>query len=94
MRAHPLSARSRGEAHTIGEGGSTVDGTATRDASLATEPSQSVAAAAKSLVNFFRDVCPELLPKKMRGRFTNVDETNDQSNIIFGQQKLNMDIET
>ena len=45
MRAHPLSARSRGEAHTIGEGGSAVDGTATRDASLAAEPSQSAAAA-------------------------------------------------
>ena len=37
---------------------------------------KSVSAAAKSLVNFFRDVCPELLPKKMMGRFTTVDEEN------------------
>ncbi len=31
---------------------------------------KSVRAAAKSLVNFFRDVCPQLLPKKYVGRFT------------------------
>lgn len=38
---------------------------------------KSVAAAAKSLVNFFRDVCPELLPnRKLKGRFTHTDETN------------------
>jgi hypothetical protein len=39
---------------------------------------KSVVSAAKSLVNFFRDVCPELLPKKMQGRFTTIDETNDK----------------
>ena len=39
---------------------------------------QSVRAAAKSLVNFFRDVCPQLLPKKLRGRFTEIDEANDK----------------
>ena len=54
---------------------------------------KSVSAAAKSLVNFFRDVCPELLPKKMRGRFNPIDDTNDQDAIIFGQQKINMDID-
>lgn len=31
---------------------------------------KSVRAAAKSLINFFRDVCPQLLPKKYVGRFT------------------------
>ena len=41
-------------------------------------------AAAKSLVNFFRDVCPQLLPKKFRGRFTEIDETNDKEAIIYG----------
>ena len=30
----------------------------------------SVVNAAKSLINYFRDVCPNLLPKKFRGRFT------------------------
>jgi hypothetical protein len=30
--------------------------------------SKSVVAAARSLVNFFRDVCPQLLPKKALGR--------------------------
>ena len=35
---------------------------------------KSVRAAAKSLVNFFRDVCPQLLPKKYVGRFTEVEE--------------------
>mmetsp|Transcript_47677 Transcript_47677/g.34927 ORF Transcript_47677/g.34927 Transcript_47677/m.34927 type:complete len:110 (+) Transcript_47677:356-685(+) len=38
----------------------------------------SVKNAAKSLVNFFRDVCPELLPKKLRGRFTEIDEDNSK----------------
>lgn len=30
----------------------------------------SVVSAAKSLINYFRDVCPNLLPRKFRGRFT------------------------
>jgi len=54
---------------------------------------KSVSAAAKSLVNYFRDICPELLPKKMRGRFTTIDEDNDISNLVFGAQKLNHDID-
>jgi len=54
---------------------------------------KSVSAAAKSLVNYFRDVCPELLPKKMKGRFTVVDETNDKQNVQFGVQKLHHDID-
>ena len=45
---------------------------------------QSVRAAAKSLVNFFRDVCPQLLPKKHRGRFTEIDEANNKEAIIYG----------
>lgn len=52
-----------------------------------------MSAAAKALVNFFRDVCPELLPKKMRGRFTEVDETNDREAIVFGAQKVASDVE-
>ena len=54
---------------------------------------KSVSAAAKSLVNYFRDVCPELLPKKLRGRFTVIDETNDKEQYLFGQQKLSRNIE-
>ena len=50
-------------------------------------------AAAKSLVNFFRDVCPQLLPKKFRGRFTVIDEANDKDAIIYGQQKVATKIE-
>jgi hypothetical protein len=46
----------------------------------------SVRAAAKSLVNFFRDVCPQLLPKKYRGRFTVIDDTNRE--IIYGDRKV------
>ncbi len=43
----------------------------------------SVVAAAKSLVNYFRDVCPHMLPKKFRGRFTKIDEDggNHQDNF-------------
>jgi hypothetical protein len=54
---------------------------------------KTVAAAAKSLVNFFRDVCPELLPKKMRGRFAEITEDNNKDSFIFGAEKLNKDIE-
>jgi hypothetical protein len=52
-----------------------------------------VAAAAKSLVNFFRDICPELLPKKMRGRFSEINEDNNKESFIYGAEKLNKDIE-
>jgi len=44
----------------------------------------SVMNAAKSLVNFFRDVCPNLLPKKFRGRFTKLDEDNRKENLSYG----------
>lgn len=54
---------------------------------------KAVSAAAKSLINYFRDVCPELLPKKMRGRFTEIDEDNQKQNMVFGAQKLNYDID-
>jgi len=46
---------------------------------------KSVSAAAKSLINYFRDVCPELLPKKMMGRFTTIDEDNSKANFMFGE---------
>lgn len=58
-----------------------------------TMKNQSVRAAAKSLVNFFRDVCPQLLPKKWRGRFTEINEDNDKEAIIYGQQALATKIE-
>lgn len=54
---------------------------------------KSVSVAAKSLINFFRDVCPELLPKKIRGRFTEVDDNNAMKNHIFGAQRVNDDID-
>lgn len=53
----------------------------------------SVVAAAKSLVNFFRDVCPHLLPRKFRGRFTKVDEDNKKENMVYGHKKVYNDIE-
>lgn len=53
----------------------------------------SVVSAAKSLINYFRDVCPQLLPKKFRGRFTNEDGDNKKSDMFFGKQKLNYDVD-
>ena len=45
---------------------------------------KSVRAASKSLINYFRDVCPELLPRKLRGRFTEIDEDNQLKSFVFG----------
>ena len=45
---------------------------------------RAISTAAKSLINYFRDVCPELLPKKLRGRFCEIDEDNAKSAIVFG----------
>jgi len=53
----------------------------------------SVVSAAKSLINYFRDVCPQLLPKKFRGRFTNEDGDNKKEDMFFGKQKLNYDVD-
>jgi len=61
--------------------------------SFRTFKNKSVSAAAKSLVNYFRDVCPELLPKKMRGRFTTIDEENALENMAFGAERVNFDID-
>ena len=47
----------------------------------------SVRMAGKSLVNFFRDVCPELLPKKYVGRFTKVDDTIKKDALIYGERR-------
>ena len=52
-----------------------------------------MSSAAKSLVNYFRDVCPQLLPRKLRGRFTTIDEDNDIKNMVFGAEKLHRDID-
>jgi len=54
---------------------------------------KSVRAASKSLINYFRDVCPELLPRKLRGRFTEIDEENELKAFVFGQEKVNTDID-
>lgn len=48
----------------------------------------SVRMAAKSLVNFFRDVCPELLPKKVIGRFTKTDGSNNKDSMIYGERRM------
>ena len=53
----------------------------------------SVVNATKSLINYFRDVCPQLLPKKFRGRFTKDDGDNRKEDFVFGRAKLNYDID-
>jgi hypothetical protein len=47
--------------------------------------------AAKSLVNFFRDVCPHMLPKKYIGRFTELDAPRELP--VYGERKINKTIE-
>ena len=46
----------------------------------------SVRMAAKSLVNFFRDVCPQLLPKKFVGRFTRISE-GGKDGLVYGERR-------
>lgn len=53
----------------------------------------SVVAAARSLINYFRDVCPNLLPKKYRGRFTKQDDDNRKEEMVYGRQKISYDID-
>jgi len=48
----------------------------------------SVRAAAKSLVNFFRDICPELLPKKYIGRFTDTSDAIAKEKMIYGERRM------
>lgn len=50
----------------------------------------SVRNAGKSLVNFFRDVCPQLLPKKHVGRFTQVTAGEE---MIYGEQRMQRGID-
>ncbi len=52
---------------------------------------KSVMSAAKSLVNYFRDVCPHMLPKKYIGRFTDLDAPKEMP--IYGERKINKTIE-
>lgn len=47
-------------------------------------------AAAKSLINYFRDVCPQMLPKKYVGRFT---EMNVEDAPVYGSRKIATTIE-
>lgn len=58
-----------------------------------TSKCKSVRAAAKSLINFFRDVCPELLPRTLRGRFSEIDQTNALSTFVYGAERLSRDID-
>lgn len=46
--------------------------------------------AAKSLINFFRDVCPQMLPKKYVGRFTEITEKEVP---LYGERKIARNIE-
>ena len=48
----------------------------------------SVRMAGKPLVNFFRDVCPQLLPKKYVGRFTDVDQAIPKDEMIYGERRM------
>ena len=40
------------------------------------------------MVNFFRDVCPELLPKKHVGRFTDTDDVITKDKMIYGERRM------
>ena len=44
--------------------------------------------AGKSLVNFFPDVCPQLLPRKYIGRFTKIDQSNKLENMTYGERRM------
>jgi hypothetical protein len=45
-------------------------------------------------MNYFKDVCPQLLPRKLRGRDTKIeDEMDRKENIVFGAQKVFTDID-
>ncbi len=55
---------------------------------------KSVVNATRSLINYFRDICPHLLPKKLRGRFMEVDEDTKKENVtVYGRQKVFTDID-
>ena len=56
----------------------------------------SVMAAAKSLINYFRDVCPHMLPKNLRGRFSKIEDdglNHIDKFSIYGAHKLNYNID-
>jgi len=53
----------------------------------------SVRAAGKSLVNFFRDICPELLPKKYVGRFTDTVDVISKEKMIYGERRMQTGID-
>jgi hypothetical protein len=38
-------------------------------------------------------VCPNLLPKKFRGRFTKLDDDNRKEDLVYGRQKVNFGID-
>lgn len=56
----------------------------------------SVVSACRSLINYFRDVCPNLLPKKFRGRFTKADEdggNTKEEHMVYGRQQVSYDVD-
>lgn len=48
---------------------------------------KNVAAAARSLINYYRDVNPDILEKKYRGRFDMLDKKEDRKPTIYGEFK-------
>jgi SDA1. len=50
---------------------------------------KNVAAAARSLINYFRDVNPDLLSKKFRGRFDFLDKKSERKTYMYGELKIN-----
>jgi len=49
---------------------------------------KNVATAARSLVNYFRDVNPEMLDKKHRGRFDMLDSKDNRKTYMYGETKV------
>jgi len=46
---------------------------------------RNVSAAARSLVNLYRDLNPELLGKKHRGRFDLLDKKEERKPLMYGE---------
>lgn len=57
-------------------------------AEFRTYKEKNVSAAARSLINYFRDINPDLLNKKFRGRFDTLDKKEDRRQFFFGENKV------
>jgi len=49
---------------------------------------KNVATAARALINYFRDINPELLDKRHRGRFDMLDNKGNRKVYMYGETKL------